>query len=177
MYAAAYERLRAAGYHANYGKNGFSRVAGDPGTSAYLTARVIESVPYLGLGLGAQTFTNNVLAYNLGAASKRLERYLAVAEAGELPIQDLYWLPPEEAMAKMVSVACYFGEVDLAAFEQRFGVRFTERFAPEVAFAEQRGLMHRTGGKLRLTKQGARAFGGVVALFYSPAVQRVLEER
>ena len=36
MYAAAFEQLASRGYAENYGKNGFSRVDGDPGTSAYL---------------------------------------------------------------------------------------------------------------------------------------------
>ena len=93
MYAAARETLSAAGYGANPGKNGFSRVPHDPGTSEYLTERVVFSTPYLGIGLGAQTFTNNVLGYNLGAASKRIEKYLQIVQSGQLPIQDLYHLP------------------------------------------------------------------------------------
>jgi oxygen-independent coproporphyrinogen-3 oxidase len=52
MYALARQMLTEAGYQANPGKNGFSRVAGDPGTSAYLTERVVRSTPYLGPGVG-----------------------------------------------------------------------------------------------------------------------------
>jgi oxygen-independent coproporphyrinogen-3 oxidase len=80
-------------------------------------------------------------------------------------------------MAKMISVAFYFGEIDCAAFERRFGVPLRERFAAQVAFLEQRDLMHEVDGKLRMTRQGAWSFGGVVAQFYSPAVQQVLLER
>ena len=58
----AREMLEAAGYHANPGKNTFvHRRVHDPrdvGTSAYLRNRVIEGTPYLGLGLGAQSFTH-----------------------------------------------------------------------------------------------------------------------
>jgi oxygen-independent coproporphyrinogen III oxidase len=175
-----YERSRAlllgAGYAANPGKNGFSRLAGDPGTSAYLTERVVRGAPYLGLGLGAQTFAGDVLAYNHGAASKRLDRYLRATADGVLPIQDLYLLPRREAMAKMISVAFYFGEIDRPAFRARFGEPLEARFGEALAFCRDRGLLEEHGACLRMTPRGARSFSGVVALFYSERVQRHLLE-
>ena len=132
MARAAREVLEAAGYRAAPGKNAFSRVPDDPGTSAYLTARVVDSVPYLGLGLGAQTFTNSVLAYNLGAASKRLDGYLSAVADRRLPLQDLYLLPRSEAMAKMVAVSFYFGAVDLAAFRRDFADELEEPITAEL---------------------------------------------
>jgi oxygen-independent coproporphyrinogen-3 oxidase len=174
MYRAARALLDAHGYRANPGKNGFSRVAGDPGTSAYLTERVVHGGPYLGLGLGAQTFTNNALGYNLGAATKTLDAYLAAVDEKRLPIQDLYWLPRSEAAAKMVSVAFYFGEVHLPSFAARFGVALDAVYPEAVAHALAHGLMERRGDCLSLTEHGADHFNGVIALFYSPAVQRHL---
>lgn len=50
QYAIAYEELTAAGYKANNGKNTFSRIDGDYGTSDYLTSRVIDAVSYIGMG-------------------------------------------------------------------------------------------------------------------------------
>jgi oxygen-independent coproporphyrinogen-3 oxidase len=174
MYDLARNLLLSAGYQANPGKNGFSRVPGDPGTSEYLTERVVWSTPYLGLGLGAQTFTNNLLAYNHGAATKQIEQYLQAIQAGELPIQDLYHLPLSEAMAKMISVSFYFGEINLEAFRTRFGIELAERFPDEVAFVLARGLMAYHGKTLRLTPAGAKVFNGVIALFYSDRVKEHL---
>jgi oxygen-independent coproporphyrinogen-3 oxidase len=167
----AHDTLLGAGYHANPGKNTFSRYPEEPGTSAYLTERVVRSTPYLGVGLGAQSFTNNVLAYNHGAASKKLDRYLQSVDAGTLPIQDLYHLPPSEGMAKMLAVSFYFGEIDLPSFQARFGVPLQQQFERELAFVLARGLMHYHGRTLRLTREGARCFPGVVSLFYSDAVK------
>ena len=116
--------LLEAGYHGTPGKNTFSRLPGDPGTSDYLTGRVIEGTPYLGLGLGAQSLSETTLAYNAGAAEKRLERYLRMVQAGQLPIQDLYHLSREAAVGKMISVSFYFGEVNLDEFHKKFGVTF-----------------------------------------------------
>lgn len=163
--------LLAAGYHANPGKNAFTRDPSAAGTSAYLTQRVVNGMPYLGIGLGAQTFTGRLLGYNHGAASKRMDQYLRAALAGSLPVQDLYDLPPAEGMAKMIAVAFYFGEVDTAAFARRFGVALEVAFPREVAFVRERGLMAPVGDKLRLTEAGATVFPGVIALFYSDAVK------
>jgi oxygen-independent coproporphyrinogen III oxidase len=176
MYERSHSLLLGAGYAATPGKNGFSRVAGDPGTSAYLTERVVRGTPYLGLGLGAQTFVGDVLAYNHGAASKRLDRYLEATTAGRLPIQDLYVLPRREAMAKMIAVAFYFGEINRPAFHARFGEPLELRFGEAIAFCRERALLVEHGDCLRLTSRGARVFSGVVALFYSERVQHHLLE-
>jgi oxygen-independent coproporphyrinogen-3 oxidase len=169
--------LEEAGFRAPPGKNSYVRDPAASGASAYLTSRVIESVPYLGLGLGAQTFTNHLLAYNAGAASKRLEPYLASLARGELGIQDLYRLPRSEGMAKMVSVAFYFGAVDRAAFLRRFGLPLEAAYPEALAFVLSRELMQLEPERLRLTLAGERAFPGVIALFYSPAVQAYLLAR
>lgn len=174
MAAIAHAQLEAAGYRSRPGGNGFSRVPSHEPTSEYLTARVLWSTPYLGVGLGAQTFTNTVLAYNLGAATKCLPEYLEAVAAGRLPIQDLYHLPASEGMAKMTSVSFYFGQIHLAAFRRRFGVELAEQFPAEVGLVLRRGLMVYDGPVLRLTEAGERAFNGVVALFYSDRVKEHL---
>ncbi len=174
MYALARKTLTDAGYAANAGKNGFSRIPGDPGTSEYLTQRVVRSTPYLGLGLGAQTFTNTLLAYNLGAASKRMQGYLHAIQAGRLPIQDLYHLPLGDAIGKMVSVSFYFGQIHLDAFRHCFGMELETRFPKEVAFVLERGLMEYHGDTLRLTSSGAMQINGIIALFYSNRVKQYL---
>ena len=171
MYNLSRALLLDGGYQAPPGKNTYTRTPGASGASAYLTARVMRSTPYIGLGLGAQTFTNNILAYNVGAASKRLGAYLAASQAPALPIQDLYHLPREEGMAKMVSVSFYFGAVDRQAFQARFGIPLEQRFAREVRFLSKRGLCRLDADALRMTRAGAMAFNGVLALFYSSRVQ------
>jgi oxygen-independent coproporphyrinogen-3 oxidase len=170
----AHELLLGAGYAGAPGKNTYSRVPDDVGTSDYLTERVVKGTPYLGLGLGAQSMSPYTLSYNLGAATKSLAPYLRAIEAGRLPIQDLYHLPLEVAMAKMIAVSFYFGQIHLGSFRQKFGVSLEEHFAREVAFVLREGLMEYAGPCLRLTHAGARTWNGVVALFYAGAVQEYL---
>jgi oxygen-independent coproporphyrinogen-3 oxidase len=73
--------LETAGYIGSPGKNTYSRLAGEPGTSDYLTQRVIYGTPYLGLGLGAQSLAHKALAYNCGAVEKRLPALYTVHRA------------------------------------------------------------------------------------------------
>jgi oxygen-independent coproporphyrinogen-3 oxidase len=170
----ARDLLLAAGYAGTPGKNTYSRVSGDVGTSDYLTERVVRGTPYLGLGLGAQALSHHTLAYNLGAATKTLAPYLRAVDAGRLPIQDIYHLPLDVAMAKMIAVSFYFGEIHREHFAAKFGVRLEEHFPREVDFVLRRGLMEFVGPYLRLTPKGAKHFNGVVALFYAGAVKAYL---
>jgi oxygen-independent coproporphyrinogen-3 oxidase len=175
--AMAKALLRDAGYTANPGKNTYSRIACDPGTSDYLTRRVVDGMPYLGIGLGAQTFTHSTISYNDGSAGKNLMPYLRSLEVGHLPIQDLFDLPLTHMMAKMVAVSFYFGEIDRRAFLHKFGITVDEAFPAEVEFVRKRRLMAETGRALSLTQEGARHFNGVIALFFAPSVQEYLIRR
>lgn len=175
QYRIAYRVLTENGYMANVGKNTFSRIKDDYGTSDYLTNRVIYGTPYVGMGLGAQSFGMNYLAYNKGAATKRMEQYREAINNGELPFQDIYRLPIEESIAKMVSVAFYFAFVDLDAFKKRFDLDFMERFKDEVDFVLKNGLMEQKGNRLYLTERGSDYINGVIPLFYSDASKEELK--
>jgi oxygen-independent coproporphyrinogen-3 oxidase len=179
QYQFAKEILTDAGYAATPGKNTFSRLPGDPGTSHYLTERVIHGTPYLGLGLGAQSLSEVTLAYNAGAAEKRLDHYRRMVHADQLPIQDLYHLSREAAMGKMISVSFYFGEINRGSFERKFGLPLEDAFPAEVEFVLHQGLMSYTPNEesLRLTPLGVENVNGVIALFYAPAVQSYLIEQ
>ena len=185
QYALSKALLGAAGYTGSPGKNTFSRLTGEPGTSDYLTQRVIYGTPYLGLGLGAQSLAHKTLAYNCGAAEKRLQNYQRHVEEGRLPIQDIYHLSRPAAMAKMISVSFYFGEVNLPAFCEKFGLSLEQAFPAEVEFLLKEGLMEyhtegrgiKTGSEpltLRLTALGEKKVNGVIALFYAGAVKEYL---
>jgi oxygen-independent coproporphyrinogen-3 oxidase len=170
--------LLEAGYYASPGKNTFSRIPGDVGTSEYLTERVIYGAPYLGLGLGAQSLSHTTLTYNSGAADKRIHLYQRNLEQGELPIQDLYYLSLPAAMAKMISVSFYFGEVHLGGFARKFGLALEAAFPAETAFVLAQGLMEIHGSgegrTLRLTDHGVKNYNGVIALFYAGSVKQHL---
>lgn len=173
----AKEMLEAAGFHANPGKTTYSRIPGDPGTSSYLTRRVVDGMPYLGIGLGAQTFSTTTISYNDGAAGKNLAPHHRSILAGRFPVQDLYDLPMEQVVGKFCAVSFYFGEIDRAAFRAKFGLELEAWFPREIELLLARGLMEWTERSLRLTTEGVASLNGVIALFFAPSVQQVLLER
>jgi oxygen-independent coproporphyrinogen-3 oxidase len=126
------------------------------------------------LGLGAQTFSPYTLSYNLGAASKTLRSYFEAVNAGQLPIQDVYHLPRSVAMAKMIAVSFYFGQIHCGHFEARFGISLQNQFPAQIRFALDEGLMEYVDQYLRLTPKGVACKSGVIALFYASAVQAYL---
>jgi len=164
--------LDSHGFAGWTGKNTFSRLPGDSGCSDYLEKRVEAGIPYLGYGLGAQSFSHNTLSYNLGGVTKRMEQYMKSVDLGRVPVQDLYHLSMEGAMGKFCSVSFYFGGIDLDHFSGIFGRSLQEAFPSEVDFVVEEGLMEYMGGRrLQMTKKGKLHYGGVLALFYAPHIQ------
>ncbi len=175
QYRIAYRILLENGYEGNPGKNTFSKIENNYGTSDYLTKRVVDGVPYVGMGLGAQSFGMDYLAYNSGAANKKLNVYKEKIEKGLLPIQDIYALDQEEVIAKMISVAFYFGFIDLDAFYKRFKLSFIDYFKEEVEFVISEGLMELKGQRLYLTSRGSDYINGIIPLFYSKRSKKELK--
>ncbi|MCQ2253799.1 MAG: NUDIX domain-containing protein [Bacteroidales bacterium] len=174
QYEIAYRLLREAGYMANVGKNTFSRVEGDLGTSDYLTTRVVNATSYIGMGLGAQSFVGNYLAYNLGCDNHKMDRYFAAIERNELPINDIADMPLAEVRAKALSVMFYFGFISMKSYRERFGEDFREVFANEIKYLEDNSLMHFVDDDtFMLTEYGSHHLYGIIPFFYS---QRSKEE-
>lgn len=170
----AWGQLKKAGYHCSPGKNTYSHIIRDVGTSDYLTERVIRGTPYLGIGLGAQTMSPHTLSYNLGAATKTMGSYLQAIKENRLPIQDIYHLSKDGAIAKMISVSFYFGQIHRRYFQEKFGVTLEQQFPREIDFVLKHKYMSNVGPYLRLTRKGARHYNGIIALFYAGAVKRYL---
>jgi oxygen-independent coproporphyrinogen-3 oxidase len=177
--------LEQNGYtlHGLHGKNTYSRTPGNSGCSDYLDKRVQYGIPYIGMGLGAQSFSHYALSYNLGAVTKKLGQYIRSVNLGRIPIQDLYHLPASGIMGKFCSVSFYYGGIDVQAFKEIFRQKFEDVFSDKIAFLQANGLMEyitcrRTGRRrFQMTPEGKKCFGGVVAMFYAPAVQGHLIER
>ena len=168
QYDIAYRLLKEAGYIANNGKNTFSKIPDDMGTSSYLTKRVIDATSYVGFGLGAQSFVGNYLAYNLGCADHKLEKYFEAIDAGKLPINDIADMPIDEVRAKAISVMFYFGFISMKAYKRRFNEDFKDVYNVQIRFLEENSLMEFVDeDTFMLTDYGAAHLYGIIPLFYS----------
>ena len=168
QYDIAFRLLKEAGYVANNGKNTFSRIPGDLGTSSYLTTRVVNATSYVGFGLGAQSFVGNYLAYNLGCVDHKTEKYYEHLDRGVLPINDIADMPVEEVRAKALSVMFYFGFISMSAYKNRFAEDFKKVYAGQIEFLEKNYLMEFVDSyTFMLTDYGAAHLYGIIPLFYS----------
>ena len=168
QYDIAYKLLREAGYIANNGKNTFSKIPNDMGTSSYLTKRVINATSYIGFGLGAQSFCGNFLAYNFGCVDHKLNKYFETIDNGILPINDIADMPIEEVRAKALSVMFYFGFISMKAYKDRFNEDFKDIYATQIEFLKNHQLMEFVDEDIfMLTDYGAAHLYGIIPLFYS----------
>lgn len=168
QYEIAYRLLKEAGYIANNGKNTFSKIPGDLGTSSYLTKRVVDATSYVGFGLGAQSFVGGYLAYNLGCADHRLQKYFDAVDNGILPINDIAALPAAEERAKAISVMFYFGFISMKSYRNRFQEDFREAYREQIRFLTDNFLMEYVDeDTFMLTDYGAAHLYGIIPLFYS----------
>lgn len=168
QYDIAYRLLKEAGYIANNGKNTFSKIPGDLGTSSYLTTRVVNATSYIGFGLGAQSFVGSYLAYNLGCADHKLDKYFDSLDRNILPINDIADMPVEEVRAKALSVMFYFGYISLKAYRARFNEDFKEVYKGQIDFLVKNYLMEFVDeDTFMLTGYGAAHLYGIIPLFYS----------
>lgn len=168
QYDIAFRLLKEAGYVANNGKNTFSRIPGDLGTSSYLTTRVVNATSYVGFGLGAQSFVGNYLAYNLGCVDHKTEKYYEHLDRDVLPINDIADMPVEEVRAKALSVMFYFGFISMSAYKNRFAEDFKKVYAGQIEFLEKNYLMEFVDSDtFMLTDYGAAHLYGIIPLFYS----------
>lgn len=171
-----HETLLKAGYHGTRWKNTYSRLPNDPGTSDYLTQRVIHGTPYLGLGLGAQSYNIHTLAYNQWAMDKQITKYQKDIEAGRLPIQDFYNLSPSASIGKFVSVSFYFWGIHLPSFQEHFDHPIEYYFSEEIKYVIEKWYMMYQEDSLILTPKGTKVYNGIIALFYAPGVKEYLLE-
>ena len=168
QYDIAFRLLKEAGYIANNGKNTFSKIPGDLGTSSYLTKRVVDATSYIGFGLGAQSFVGNYLAYNLGCVDHKLDKYFDSIDKNILPINDIANMPIEEVRAKALSVMFYFGYISLKSYKNRFNEDFKEIYKEQIEFLTKNYLMEFIDeDTFMLTDYGAAHLYGIIPLFYS----------
>lgn len=168
FYDLAYEGLRQRGYATQYGSLNFCRHAGETGTSAYFEGRLLDGLPYVGIGNYAASMAGPYWWF----APYGVNAYLDAVSAGVLaPVGDCYQLPDEERMAKALLLSLSFGVLDGRRFARQFNVILDEKFAPQLEYAmAQRWLSHDPQNQVYTVYTGAFAhMAKLRALFYSPA--------
>ena len=172
LYDAAWEALAARGFHAPYGSLNFSRHPGETGTSPYFEGRLLDGLPYVGVGNYASTLCGG----RWGFAPYAADAWVEQVEAGTfLPLQDLYALPLSEQVAKQVLLSLSFGRLDPARFLRAHGVALEQACGPALARAQEEGWLVEQAGEWRLSPGRFDVLPRLRALFYPAEAIRWLE--
>lgn len=167
MYDAAYARLTQAGWHAPYGSVNFSRRSDETGTSACFEGRLLDGLPYLGLGNYASSLRGNHWSFNAYSVGDYVQRIKDDAN----PCEYYYELPQAEAQAKYVLYSLNYGFIDKDRFLRRFGVSLAEAYPEELNHALSAGLMRENGPRWQLLPGCFDRMHRLRALFYPAAAK------
>jgi oxygen-independent coproporphyrinogen-3 oxidase len=167
MYDAGYAKLTAAGWHAPYGSVNFSRRADETGTSACFEGRLLDGLPYLGVGNYASTLRGNHWSFNAYSVGDYVSRIKASAN----PCEYYYELPQAEAQAKYVLYSLNYGFIDEARFHRRFGIPLTEAYPHELDHALSAGLMQKIGPRWQVMPGRFDRMHIIRGLFYPAAAK------
>ena len=149
LYDYGYKYLTANGFYAPYGSVNFSRRPNETGTSAYFEGRLLEGLPYIGLGNYASSLFKNYWWF----APYHVDQWLNDIHANKnilksvkdpslleqltayCPISDGYALPVEEVAAKYLLLSLSFGVIDPTRFYNIFKVQFEELYYDSIKVA------------------------------------------
>jgi len=173
LYDMAFESLGRRGFFAPYGSLNFSRHSAETGTSAYFEGRLLDGMPYVGLG----NYASSMVGDHWWFAPYQADTWWSRVEAGEsLPIGDSYVLPLEERIAKHALLSLSFGRLDPLRFEAVHGVALRDVYGAALERALDEGwLTLHPSGELRLSPGSFAALPRLRALFYTPRAIAWLE--
>ena len=171
LYDLGYDFLRAHGYFAPYGSVNFSKRPGETGTSAYFEGRLLDALPYFGLGNYSSSWVDDFWYFNV----YRVDEYLKKMAADESPVGDFYRLPKAELYAKYILYSLNYGIIDSQKFFARFGVDFETVFKTELDFAVEKGWIYRDGNLWKLPYGSFKSLNFLRSLFYSRQAQAWLQ--
>lgn len=154
---------RQMGYDMPIGANTASLV-GDEGVSSYLKHRMTGGGSYKGFGIAAQSKSRKGLSYNIGKTRKPLAKCLEQDsfETGG----DIYYLPPQEMLAKYIAICGYCGRFRLSKMQNILGEDPCEAFKDEFHFLIANKYLRIKGDTVQFTTKGFQCYGTILSLFY-----------
>lgn len=172
QYCYLYNQLIEMGYMARFGQNTFSKLE-DEGVSSYLRYRMRKGVAYKGFGVSAQSMSWNGISYNSLKGNTSSE----MPDIDEIIERDIYKLPPEEIVAKYVSISLYNGCFDLDVITQITGNAAEKVYGCELKYLLEKSYIQFDDRMVYLTENGFKYYAVVAAFFWSKSHRAKYLER
>jgi oxygen-independent coproporphyrinogen-3 oxidase len=160
--AEAFEALERAGYHVG---SAYTAVK-DPSTTTFIYRdRLWEGADLVGLGVASFGHVNGVHVQNLDT----WETYGAAIQAGRLPLSRAYRPSDDERLIREFILQLKRGSVRPAYFEEKYGQKPLERFAPQLASLNDEGFLAEvTPERIALTREGLMRVDSLLHRFFLP---------
>ncbi len=157
LFLITHRYLAAAGYD-GYEVSNFART---PAHRSRHNAKYWRHAPFLGLGPSAHSFDGDRRRW---WNQRLLARWERAVRAGERPEEDSESLSDDDLALETIMLAMRTAEgVDLARFEERFGVALEARNRSAVERAVGGGLLRHQDGRLAPTIEGLAVADGLAA--------------
>lgn len=163
MYSFWHENLIGMGYKARFGQNTFSKSDSDFGVSSYLRSRMLESTPYKGFGISAQSMSRYGISYNKGKGSKCLDK---LVDSCTFENGDVYILPKYELASKYIAIGAYSGSFSLNVLNEILGTDSAQFFKKELDYCLSKDLITIEDARVYITEKGFKNYGAVFSLYY-----------
>jgi oxygen-independent coproporphyrinogen-3 oxidase len=158
----AFEALERAGYHVG---SAYTAVKDPSKTTFVYRDRLWEGADLVGLGVASFGHVNGVHVQNLDT----WETYGASVQAGRLPLSRAYKPSLDERLIREFVLQLKRGSVRPAYFEQKYGAKPLERFAPQLASLQADGfLTELTPDRIALTREGLMRVDSLLHRFFLP---------
>jgi oxygen-independent coproporphyrinogen-3 oxidase len=160
--AEAFEALERAGYHVG---SAYTAVK-DPSTTTFIYRdRLWEGADLVGLGVASFGHVNGVHVQNLDT----WETYGAAIQGGRLPLSRAYKPSDDERLIREFILQLKRGSVRPAYFEEKYGQKPLERFAPQLASLNDEGFLAEvTPERIALTREGLMRVDSLLHRFFLP---------
>lgn len=156
LFEATAEFLDGRGYQ-QYEVSNFAR---GPELRSRHNQKYWSMTPYIGLGPSAHSFVEPVRFWN----DRDLQKYIAKASAGRLPIEKSEVLSSEQQVIEMIYLGLRTVEgIDLDGFEIKFEFDLLKECRQVIARLKKEGLASPDAGHLKLTLKGMLFLDSVVA--------------
>ena len=158
----AFEALERAGYHVG---SAYTAVKDPSKTTFVYRDRLWEGADLVGLGVASFGHVNGVHVQNLDT----WETYGSAVQAGRLPLSRAYKPSVDERLIREFVLQLKRGSVRPEYFEQKYGAKPLDRFAPQLASLQAEGfLAERTPERVALTREGLLRVDSLLHRFFLP---------
>ena len=160
--AEAFEALERAGYHVG---SAYTAVKDPAKTTFVYRDRLWEGADLVGLGVASFGHVNGVHVQNLDT----WETYGAAVQAGRLPLSRAYQPSTDERLIREFILQMKRGSVKPMYFEQKYGQKPLERFAPQLASLQSEGFIAELSPeRIALTREGLMRVDSLLHRFFLP---------